>query len=113
MHVGEPRGQHPEAQVINPTSSPARSKNSSSQDKNGVFVQGLASLQGTVRTNQAKTPWEVKVESQGSGPGDRHPYDGHPYDGHSQTHSGSEALSQDQGGNAAVTETQDFISPSQ
>lgn len=107
MHVGERRGQSPEAQVINPTPSPVLSKKSSSQDENGSFSSGLALLQGTARTNQAKIPRVVKVESQGSGPGD-----GHSCNEHSQTHGGFEAISQDQGKNA-VTEIQNFISPSQ
>lgn len=59
----------------------------------GVLVQGPTLLQGTVRTGQAKIPGVAKVDRvQVVGPGD-----GQSYSEHSQTLSGSEARSQDQG----------------
>lgn len=53
----------PEAQVINSTLSPVLSRNSSSQDWNGVLDHGLALLQSTDRASQAELTWVVKVES--------------------------------------------------
>lgn len=60
----------------------------------GVLVQGPALLQGPERTGQAKIPGVAKVDRVQvvQGPGD-----GQSYSEHSQTHSGSEARSQDQG----------------